>query len=208
MINRTCLVFFFFYPSHHLVARVYESKAEFRSALQHEKEGYTIYKNQVGPAGLHPAGSWRHSFHQMWWSHILNSFFFPPLLRWVRHMRKPRRAQSTWSISPSRPWLCREPWMRSTRMAPMPASCHSRWLLQLGRVFVLPSVVAPKCLALMLCFYFLLFSSSLPLAWPASWSSLTSSMASSLYLSGRVRKKYCIINTWKSSKYLRNVFKI
>lgn len=33
--------------SHHLVARVYESKAEFRSALQHEKEGYTIYKNQV-----------------------------------------------------------------------------------------------------------------------------------------------------------------
>ncbi|EQB78318.1 Putative eukaryotic translation initiation factor 3 subunit (eIF-3) isoform 2-like protein [Camelus ferus] len=28
--------------SHHLVARVYESKAEFRSALQHEKEGYTI----------------------------------------------------------------------------------------------------------------------------------------------------------------------
>lgn len=37
--------------SHHLVARVYESKAEFRSALQHEKEGYTIYKNQVSPAG-------------------------------------------------------------------------------------------------------------------------------------------------------------
>ncbi|MBV96923.1 Clustered mitochondria protein, partial [Eschrichtius robustus] len=32
--------------SHHLVARVYESKAEFRSALQHEKEGYTIYKTQ------------------------------------------------------------------------------------------------------------------------------------------------------------------
>lgn len=30
------------------MARVYESKAEFRSALQHEKEGYTIYKNQVG----------------------------------------------------------------------------------------------------------------------------------------------------------------
>ncbi|XP_059829435.1 clustered mitochondria protein homolog isoform X2 [Hypanus sabinus] len=34
--------------SHHLVARVYESKAEFRSALQHEKDGYTIYKNQLG----------------------------------------------------------------------------------------------------------------------------------------------------------------
>ncbi|XP_038614939.1 clustered mitochondria protein homolog isoform X2 [Tachyglossus aculeatus] len=34
--------------SHHLVARVYESKAEFRSALQHEKEGYTIYKNHLG----------------------------------------------------------------------------------------------------------------------------------------------------------------
>ncbi|XP_074045317.1 clustered mitochondria protein homolog isoform X2 [Macrotis lagotis] len=34
--------------SHHLVARVYESKAEFRSALQHEKEGYTIYKSQLG----------------------------------------------------------------------------------------------------------------------------------------------------------------
>ena len=37
--------------SHHLVARVYESKAEFRSALQHEKEGYTIYKTQVGQGG-------------------------------------------------------------------------------------------------------------------------------------------------------------
>lgn len=37
--------------SHHLVARVYESKAEFRSALQHEKEGYTIYKTQVGCGG-------------------------------------------------------------------------------------------------------------------------------------------------------------
>ncbi|XP_061683095.1 clustered mitochondria protein homolog isoform X1 [Syngnathoides biaculeatus] len=36
--------------SHHLVAKVYESKAEFRSALQHEKEGYTIYKNQMGEA--------------------------------------------------------------------------------------------------------------------------------------------------------------
>ncbi|XP_038139900.1 clustered mitochondria protein homolog isoform X2 [Cyprinodon tularosa] len=36
--------------SHHLVARMYESKAEFRSALQHEKEGYTIYKNQMGEA--------------------------------------------------------------------------------------------------------------------------------------------------------------
>lgn len=34
--------------SHHLVARVYESKAEFRSALQQEKEGYTIYKQQLG----------------------------------------------------------------------------------------------------------------------------------------------------------------
>ncbi|XP_037123717.1 clustered mitochondria protein homolog isoform X2 [Syngnathus acus] len=36
--------------SHHLTARVYESKAEFRSALQHEKDGYTIYKNQMGEA--------------------------------------------------------------------------------------------------------------------------------------------------------------
>lgn len=40
--------------SHHLVARVYESKAEFRSALQQEKEGYTIYKNQV-TATVHKA---------------------------------------------------------------------------------------------------------------------------------------------------------
>lgn len=41
--------------SHHLVARVYESKAEFRSALQHEKEGYTIYKNQVMSGFTHGA---------------------------------------------------------------------------------------------------------------------------------------------------------
>lgn len=46
-----------FFSSHHLVARVYESKAEFRSALQHEKEGYTIYKNQVGPEGLLGTGT-------------------------------------------------------------------------------------------------------------------------------------------------------
>lgn len=50
IIDITCALLFF--CSHHLVARVYESKAEFRSALQHEKEGYTIYKNQVSPAGL------------------------------------------------------------------------------------------------------------------------------------------------------------
>ncbi|XP_061595697.1 clustered mitochondria protein homolog [Cololabis saira] len=34
--------------SHHLLATVYESKGEFRSALQHEKEAYSIYKIQVG----------------------------------------------------------------------------------------------------------------------------------------------------------------
>ncbi|XP_031136585.1 clustered mitochondria protein homolog isoform X2 [Sander lucioperca] len=34
--------------SYHLLATVYESKGEFRSALQHEKEAYSIYKSQVG----------------------------------------------------------------------------------------------------------------------------------------------------------------
>ncbi|XP_035033613.1 clustered mitochondria protein homolog isoform X1 [Hippoglossus stenolepis] len=34
--------------SHHLLATVYETKGEFRSALQHEREAYTIYKSQVG----------------------------------------------------------------------------------------------------------------------------------------------------------------
>ncbi|XP_070700176.1 clustered mitochondria protein homolog [Pempheris klunzingeri] len=34
--------------SHHLLATVYESKGEFRSALQHEKEAYLIYNSQVG----------------------------------------------------------------------------------------------------------------------------------------------------------------
>ncbi|XP_037604137.1 clustered mitochondria protein homolog [Sebastes umbrosus] len=34
--------------SHHLLATVYESKGEFRSALQHEKEAYSLYKSQVG----------------------------------------------------------------------------------------------------------------------------------------------------------------
>lgn len=33
--------------SHHLLATVYESKGEFRSALQHEKEAYSIYNNKV-----------------------------------------------------------------------------------------------------------------------------------------------------------------
>ncbi|KAM3601450.1 uncharacterized protein V6R79_013123 [Siganus canaliculatus] len=34
--------------SHHVVAAVYESKGEFRSALQHEKEAYSIYQSQLG----------------------------------------------------------------------------------------------------------------------------------------------------------------
>uniref|UniRef100_A0A8B9H8P4 Clustered mitochondria protein homolog n=1 Tax=Astyanax mexicanus TaxID=7994 RepID=A0A8B9H8P4_ASTMX len=36
--------------SHHLLAKVYESKGEFRSALKHEKERYMIYRSQVGDA--------------------------------------------------------------------------------------------------------------------------------------------------------------
>nr|XP_040036639.1 clustered mitochondria protein homolog isoform X1 [Gasterosteus aculeatus aculeatus] len=34
--------------SHHLLATVYESKGEFRLALQHEEEAFSIYKSQVG----------------------------------------------------------------------------------------------------------------------------------------------------------------
>lgn len=34
-------------PSHHLFAMVYESKGDLQSALQHEKEAYSIYHNQV-----------------------------------------------------------------------------------------------------------------------------------------------------------------
>ncbi|XP_005170337.2 clustered mitochondria protein homolog isoform X2 [Danio rerio] len=36
--------------SHHLLAKVYESKGDFRVALKHEKERYGIYKKQVGEA--------------------------------------------------------------------------------------------------------------------------------------------------------------
>ncbi|KAI7795880.1 clustered mitochondria protein homolog [Triplophysa rosa] len=36
--------------SHHLLARVNESKGDFRAALRHEKERYGIYKKQVGEA--------------------------------------------------------------------------------------------------------------------------------------------------------------
>nr|XP_020491286.1 clustered mitochondria protein homolog [Labrus bergylta]XP_020491287.1 clustered mitochondria protein homolog [Labrus bergylta] len=34
--------------SHHLLATVYESKGEYRSALQHEKEAYAVLKSQLG----------------------------------------------------------------------------------------------------------------------------------------------------------------
>nr|XP_055036650.1 clustered mitochondria protein homolog isoform X1 [Misgurnus anguillicaudatus] len=34
--------------SHHLLAKVYESKGDFRAALRHEKERYGIYRKQVG----------------------------------------------------------------------------------------------------------------------------------------------------------------
>ncbi|KAG7251147.1 hypothetical protein CRUP_009117, partial [Coryphaenoides rupestris] len=36
-----------FAHSHHLLATVYESKGEFRLALQHEKEAYSVYKSQT-----------------------------------------------------------------------------------------------------------------------------------------------------------------
>ncbi|KAK2873015.1 hypothetical protein Q8A67_022912 [Cirrhinus molitorella] len=36
--------------SHHLLAKVYESKGDFRAALTHEKERYGIYSKQVGEA--------------------------------------------------------------------------------------------------------------------------------------------------------------
>lgn len=41
------LVHVYLLCSHHLLATVYESKGEFRSALQHEEEAYSIYNNQV-----------------------------------------------------------------------------------------------------------------------------------------------------------------
>lgn len=75
--------------SHHLVARVYESKAEFRSALQHEKEGYTIYKNQVSHIALLAAATYLTGCHDSVCCTCVN------FLRWVRHMRKQRRARST-----------------------------------------------------------------------------------------------------------------
>lgn len=33
--------------SHHLLAKVHESKGDFRAALRHEKERYGIYRKQV-----------------------------------------------------------------------------------------------------------------------------------------------------------------
>lgn len=42
-----CLSNVYLLCSHHLLATVYETKGEFRSALQHEKEAYSIYKSQV-----------------------------------------------------------------------------------------------------------------------------------------------------------------
>ncbi|CAM9961536.1 unnamed protein product [Lampetra fluviatilis] len=43
--------------SHHLLARVFSSKGDFRSALQHEKETYTIYKAQFGDVHEKTVGS-------------------------------------------------------------------------------------------------------------------------------------------------------
>lgn len=39
--------FFDVFFSHHLLAKVFESKGEFRSALRHEKERYMVYRSQV-----------------------------------------------------------------------------------------------------------------------------------------------------------------
>lgn len=60
------------------MARVYESKAEFRSALQHEKEGYTIYKNQVQQT----------TRVQRFWGYIsLHYYLLVLMLMYYVHMR-------------------------------------------------------------------------------------------------------------------------
>ncbi|XP_043571539.1 clustered mitochondria protein homolog isoform X1 [Chiloscyllium plagiosum] len=43
--------------SYHLVAQVYASKAEFRNAVQHEKEAYNIYRTQLGETHHKTKGS-------------------------------------------------------------------------------------------------------------------------------------------------------
>lgn len=84
------------FDSHHLVARVYESKAEFRSALQHEKEGYTIYKNQVCHMSMeHARKKKKKDVWVVFW--VCPGIELPcvlSLIRWEKLMKRQRRALS------------------------------------------------------------------------------------------------------------------
>lgn len=99
--------------SHHLLATVYESKGEFRSALQHEREAYSIYKSQV---------SFKMQCSLMvyamlcfnWESSLLHT------CRLARTMTVRRKAQSTWRASLSKLWSFRKPSTISTLTHPVP----------------------------------------------------------------------------------------
>uniref|UniRef100_A0AAQ5YAR5 Clustered mitochondria protein homolog n=1 Tax=Amphiprion ocellaris TaxID=80972 RepID=A0AAQ5YAR5_AMPOC len=120
--------------SHHLVARAYESKAEFRSALQHEKEGYTIYKNQMGEAHEKTKES----------SEYLK-YLTQQAVALQRTMNEIYKNGSNASIMP-------------LKVADLTCFCFS----------ILFSL---KCITLILCVYFLPFSSSLPPAWQRTLNS-------------------------------------
>ena len=175
----TCALLFV--CSHHLVARVYESKAEFRSALQHEKEGYTIYKNQVSPAGLQGTDC---SIYPLWWGDILNisSLYSDGRGTWENQgeLRVPEVSHPTGcSSAENHEWDLQE---RFQRLHHAP---QGDWVKTC--CFCASICFSFTVQAVTIWFYFLLFFSLLLPAWLVSWNSSTLSTASSLYHSGNLK---------------------
>lgn len=178
----TYIMHAFFFSSHHLVARVYESKAEFRSALQHEKEGYTIYKNQVGPEGLLGTGT----LFFFSGDEVISSIFMFSTQMGEAHEKTKESSEYLKYLTQQAVALQRtmnEIYKNGSNASIMPlkVTAPSLDMLLSFHLFHLHHS------AVMLCCYFLLYSSSPLPAWPVSWSSSTLSTASSLSHSGKVR---------------------
>lgn len=174
----------FFSSSHHLVARVYESKAEFRSALQHEKEGYTIYKNQV----CSPRPSWGPGDGMESDIFLKQTFFFSFFLfsdgRGTREDQGELRVPEVPHPAGRRPAEDHERDLQERLQRQHHAPQGERSSSRIGGSIGFSSPPFKPVMQYLFFFYSLLFSSSLLPAWPVCWNSSTSSTASSSSRSG------------------------
>ncbi|TRZ02894.1 hypothetical protein DNTS_033260 [Danionella cerebrum] len=89
--------------SHHLVAKVHESKGDFRLALKHEKERYSIYRKQVGEAHEKTQESSEYLKHLTHQAVILQK-----TMNWIHKTGSDTNIASLNLKSPSRVWTVKQ----------------------------------------------------------------------------------------------------